>query len=101
MRRAREAVDAAVLAATIGIDARLEADVGAVVVRDDGARRIAQEQRVRRRLLLRLLVANVLDRLEPILRVPGGAAAVDRLAHIASTAVPTNSPARRSRSASF
>ncbi len=36
----RVAVDAAVLAAAIGIDRAVEGDVGAVVARDDGARRL-------------------------------------------------------------
>src|SRR5206468_1166279 len=67
--RAREAVDAAVLATAVGIDARVETDVGTVVVRDDAARRVAQEDRVRRRLLLGLVVADVFDRLEAVLRI--------------------------------
>ncbi len=40
MRGARVAVDAAVLAAAIGVDRAVEGDVGAVVARDDGARRL-------------------------------------------------------------
>src|SRR5690606_22194244 len=37
MGRPREAVGAAVLAATIGVDRAVEADIGALVPRDDGA----------------------------------------------------------------
>ena len=40
MRRAREAVDAAVLAAAVGVDGLVEADVGAVVAGDDALRRL-------------------------------------------------------------
>src|SRR5882724_81572 len=38
MRRAREAVDAAVLAAAIGIDRAIKADIGRIVARQDLAR---------------------------------------------------------------
>ena len=43
VRRARVAVDAAVLAAAVRVDAGVEADVRAVVGRDDAARVIAEE----------------------------------------------------------
>src|SRR5262249_24062504 len=49
MRRAREAVDAAVLAATIGIDRTVEGNVGRGVARQDGARGIARQRRAQRR----------------------------------------------------
>ena len=48
VRGAREAVDAAVLAAAIRIDAGVEADVRTVVRGDDRPRRIAQVDRARR-----------------------------------------------------
>ena len=50
--RAREAVDAAVLAAAIRIDRAVEADVGRVVARDDLARPLLGHRRLERRQLL-------------------------------------------------
>ena len=50
--RPREAVDAAVLAAAIGIDRAVEADVGRGVARDDGARGVARQCRAQRRQFL-------------------------------------------------
>src|SRR5581483_1577078 len=100
VRRAREAVDAAVLATAIGIDARFEADVRAVVVGDDRADRIAEIDRPRRAVVaFVILIADVFQRLELVLRIPARTAASDR-AH-ASTAVPVSSPDRRAASASF
>jgi hypothetical protein len=46
VRRSRETVDAAVLAAAVGIDRAVEGDVGAVVARDDGARRVVEYRRL-------------------------------------------------------
>src|SRR5436190_24294589 len=69
--RPSEAVDAAVLTSAIRIDAVSEADVGAVVVGDDGSNRIAQIDRTRRLLVRRrVFVADVRQLLKPILRVP-------------------------------
>ena len=63
MRRPGEAVGAAVLATAVWVDARLEADVGAVVPRDDRLRAVAKELR----LQLRPFVCSAvtwLDRIE-------------------------------------
>jgi hypothetical protein len=49
MRRPREAVDAAVLAAPIGIDRTIEADIGRIVPCDDGARIFVRHMRLKRR----------------------------------------------------
>jgi hypothetical protein len=51
VKRAGVAIDAAVLAAAIGIYARFKADVGAVVIRNNLARAVAQELRARVRIL--------------------------------------------------
>src|SRR5207248_2242945 len=105
VRRTGKAVRASVLAAAIRVDAVLEADVGRVVARDDGPRRIAQVNRSRHALVaLRLVIDDVGKLLEPVLRVPAGAASPDwsnGCAHIVMTAVPWMSPARRASSASF
>ena len=52
VRRPREAVDAAVLAAAIGIDRAVERHVGRGVAREDGARGIARQRRAQRRQLV-------------------------------------------------
>ena len=57
--RPREAVDAAVLAAAIGIDRAVEADVGRVVARDDLARGLDRDRGLERRQLLDRLPAVV------------------------------------------
>src|SRR5206468_299881 len=75
VRRPREAVDAAVLAAAVGIEARLERHVGAVVARDDRARGVAQKSRARVGALVvgRVGVGDVVDLLEAVGRVLGRA----------------------------
>jgi len=52
MGRPREAVDAAVLAAAIGIDRAVEADVGRVVAGDDLARGVDRNRGLERRQFL-------------------------------------------------
>ena len=57
----RETVNATMLATAIGIDARIEADVRAVVVIDDLLRGIAQKDRARRNILLRIPINIAFD----------------------------------------
>jgi hypothetical protein len=52
MGRPGEAIDAAVLAAAIGIDGTVEGDVGRVVLRDDDARLLDRDLRVEGRGLV-------------------------------------------------
>ena len=52
VRRARKAIDAAVLAAAIGIDRTVEADIGRVVAGDDLARSVDRHLRLERRQLV-------------------------------------------------
>ena len=59
MRRPREAVDAAMLAAAIGIDRTVEADVGRVVAGDDLARGIERHGGLERRQIVEALPAVV------------------------------------------
>ena len=63
MRRPRITIDAAVFASAIRIEAHLEADVRAVVLGDDAARRIRKILRRRPAQALEILVV-VLDLLE-------------------------------------
>src|SRR6185436_14516496 len=49
-----EAVNASVFASAVGIDARIEADVRAVVVGNDGSRDVFQEDGVARGILRRI-----------------------------------------------
>src|SRR5438132_1595481 len=57
--RSRETIDAAVLAAAIGIDRTIEADIGRIVAGDDLARRIDRHARGERRQILETLPAVV------------------------------------------
>src|SRR5207253_299783 len=68
VRRAGIAIGAAMLAAAIGIDADLKADVRAVVAGDDGAGDVAEELRVRRGALIRadVRVRLVMQGVEPV-----------------------------------
>src|SRR2546423_14177638 len=59
MRRAREAVDAAVLAAAIGIDRAVEGNIRRIVAGDDAACCIDRDRRLERRQLFELLPAVV------------------------------------------
>ena len=59
VRRPREAVDAAVLAAAIGIDRAVEADIGRVVAGDDLARGIQPYRGLERRQIFQALPAIV------------------------------------------
>src|SRR5262249_47872601 len=71
MRRPGIAINAAMLAATIRIDAGPEADIGAIVCDDDGSRGIAKEKGRRRRTLLcfRARVRLALKQFEAIGRI--------------------------------
>src|SRR3954471_18712694 len=59
MGRPREAIDAAMLAAAIGIDRTVEADVGRVVAGDDLARSIERDRGLERRQIVEALPAIV------------------------------------------
>ena len=59
VRRPREAIDAAVLAAAIGIDRAVERDVRRVVARDDLARRVDRHRGLERRQFFERLPAVV------------------------------------------
>ena len=88
--RPREAVDAAMLAAAIGIDRAVEADVGRGVARDDGARGVARQRRAQRR---QFLIVHRVDR-------GFGLPAIGRAnAPLAVEAARTRSKARRGRDA--
>ena len=86
MRRPGIAIDTAVLTSAIRVDARLEADVGAVVLGDDGARPVGQVLRPRPiqgvevfLVLLDLLELQLVVRgLESIGRVEPGPASLRR-----------------------
>ncbi len=60
VRGAREAVDAAVLAAPIGIDRAVEGDIGRIVARDDGLRLFQRHLRLERRQFGRTAPAVIL-----------------------------------------
>src|SRR5207253_870117 len=97
-----ETVDATVLTTAVRIDAGLESDVGTVVVGDDGPHRIAEKNRLRRRLFVgrNVVIGNVSEFLEAVLRIPARAATFDHAATLI-TAVPVSSPERRAVSASL
>jgi hypothetical protein len=59
MGRSREAVDAAVLAAAIGIDRAVEADIGGVVAGDDFSRGVDGDRGLERRQFVEALPAVV------------------------------------------
>ena len=59
MGRPREAVDAAVLAAPIGIDRAVEADIGRVVAGDDFSRGIERNRGLERRQFVEALPAVI------------------------------------------
>ncbi len=72
MRRPRKAVDAAVFATSIGIDARLEADIGTVVAGDYRLRQVAVELRRKPRALPGLWFGGIeinVESLETIRRI--------------------------------
>ena len=80
--RPRETIDAAMLAAAIGIDRAVERDVGRAVPRDDGARRVFHHLRAqgRRRLVLpgpAIVEADIFLQIEAARGVGARAAAVD------------------------
>ena len=79
VRGPRVAVDAAVLAAAIRIDAELEADVRAVVAVENRAAMVAEELRRRQRVFLRIPihVALEMNLLEAVGRIAGRAAGGD------------------------
>ena len=82
MERPRVAVNAAVLAAAVRIDAGFEAHVRAVVVSDNGAGGVLEKLRARQRILFGIPVGVgfEVDFLEPVGRIAGGAAAGERVA---------------------
>src|SRR5215216_6867054 len=84
MGRPREAIDAAMLTAAIGIDRTVEADVGRVVAGDDLARGIERYRGLERRQFVQALPAVVEGDprfgLEPAARVGLCAAATPTLA---------------------
>src|SRR5205809_125896 len=59
MRRPRKAVDAAMLAAAIGIDGAVEADVGGIIARDHLSRGVDLDRCLEGRQLLQALPAIV------------------------------------------
>jgi hypothetical protein len=69
--RPRVAVDAPVLAASIRIDARVEADIRAVVVSNERAGSVFEELSLRSRFVRigRIRVAQVDELLKPIRRI--------------------------------
>ena len=80
MTRAREAVDAAMLASAIGIDRTVERHVWRIVARDDAARRVRRQRRPRRGRNV-IGIPSVVHSLDPIgletaRRVGGRAAAL-------------------------
>ncbi len=82
MRRPRIAVNATVLAAAVGIDARLETNIRAFVMRDNGASEIPVKTcRQRWNLIVWPLIGIGIDAqgLEAVRRVSGRAAAVNRV----------------------
>src|SRR4029450_14021893 len=83
MRRPREAIDAAMLTAAIGIDRTVEPDVGRVVAGDDLARGIERHRRLERRQVVQALPAIIEGDprfgLEPAARVGLRAAATPPL----------------------
>src|SRR5712691_7398032 len=75
MVRTGETIDAAMLAPPVGIDAGIEANVGAVVVIDDGARFVFQENGVGGRVLRLVPFACLIGRFfESIRRITRGPA---------------------------
>ena len=72
----REAVNTAMLAAAVGIDAGVETNIRAVVVGYDGAGRVFQELGPRQRILIRIAISIgfEMESLEPVRRVSSSAA---------------------------
>ena len=87
MRRPRETIDAAMLATAIGIDARFESDIRALIPRNDCFRGVPKILRRPPGLFFvaRIGIDNIdigkidVQLFEPIRRTPGSAAAVDWL----------------------
>ena len=79
MRGARVTINAAMLAATIGIDARAEAHVWAVVVRDDRGGLVLVDLRARREVFggIEVRIAFEMNLHESIRWIHGRAAAAD------------------------
>src|SRR6185312_1864457 len=105
VRRPRETVDAAVLAAAIGIDRPVEADVGTVVAGDDLARRVRLHDRLERRQIVERAPAVVEGDARVRLEAPHGvrlraaaAAALmldDHAEHVADVLIDAAFAARR------
>src|SRR5207253_10546096 len=83
MRRPREAISAPMLTTAVGIDARLETNIRAVVARDDRLRVVAKELRSQRWTFVGFVRLDWLqlnmERLEPVCRISGCATAARRL----------------------
>src|SRR5258708_31054494 len=67
------AVDAAMLAAAVGVDTRVEADVRTLIISDDGARAVFEELGARQGILFRVPIGIgfEMDFLEAVGRVAG------------------------------
>ncbi len=94
VRRPREAIDAAVLAAAIGIDRTVERNVGRVVAGDDLAGGVDRHRGLERRQFVERLPAVVEGDARQRLETAGRIRHVPRPRRRSrSTAVPSNSPA--------
>ncbi len=78
MRWAGVAVNAAVFTSSIGIDARRETDIRTVIANDERSTRVSvEDRRGGGPVLTGIRIGGVVEGLEPIRRIIGGAAATD------------------------
>ena len=76
MVRARKTVNASVLATPVGIDARIESNVGTVVVINDASSLVLQEYGLPRRIIGFLRLPRLIgEHFKPICGITSGAAA--------------------------
>ncbi len=80
--RPGEAVDAAVLAAAIGVDRAVEGDVGRGVARDDGARGVVRQRRAQRRQLVLVEDVPAVGRTDLLLVVEAARRVAERAAAV-------------------
>src|SRR6266853_754451 len=107
--RARKTIDAAVLAAAIGVDRAVETNIGRGIARDDRARAVDDERggKGRRRLVSAaptVVEGNTLLRLEPADRIAESAAALAQQCRIEGHHVGDDSSSMRTfqeRSSAF